>query len=144
MSQPFPLYESISATPIEQYFRHLTLNPGTVIIHAAEGQTSGTESFDENSVDWAPSLILLYVAAATRELSMQERNHSFLCLSIISFRRSLVTMPREDYILCRQTCPAMFLGGLLQDHCARLDVFELAFTETQRTERTVEYFVGRT
>ncbi|KAE9378885.1 NAD-binding domain 4 protein [Stipitochalara longipes BDJ] len=66
MSQPFPLYGPISATPIEQCFRLLTLNPGTGIIHAAEGQTTGTNIFDEIPVDWVSNLILLHAAAGTR------------------------------------------------------------------------------
>ena len=66
MSQPFPLYGPISATPIEQCFRLLTLNPGTGVIHAAEGQTSGANIFDEIPVDWVSNMILLHAAAGTR------------------------------------------------------------------------------
>ena len=66
ISQPFPLYGPISATPIEQCFRLLTLNPGTGVIHAAEGQASGTNIFDEIPVDWVSNLILLHAAAGTR------------------------------------------------------------------------------
>jgi alcohol-forming fatty acyl-CoA reductase len=66
VSQPFPLYGPISATPIEQCFRLLTLNPGTGIIHAAEGGIPGTNIFDEIPVDWVSNLILLHTAAGTR------------------------------------------------------------------------------
>jgi fatty acyl-CoA reductase len=66
VSQPFPLYGPISATPIEQCARLLTLNPGTGIIHATEGQISGTNVFDEIPVDWVSNLILLHAAAGTR------------------------------------------------------------------------------
>jgi hypothetical protein len=65
MSQPFPLYGSISATPVEQCFKLLTLNPGTGIIHAAEGQKSGTNIFDEIPVDWVSNLILLHTTTGT-------------------------------------------------------------------------------
>lgn len=66
ISQPFPLYGPISATPIEQCFRLLTLNPGTGIIHATEGQKSGTNIFDEIPVDWVSNLILLHTVVGTR------------------------------------------------------------------------------
>jgi len=66
MSQPFHLYGPISATPIEQCFRLLTLNPGTGILHAADGQTSGSNIFDEIPVDWVANLILLHVADGTQ------------------------------------------------------------------------------
>ena len=66
VSQPFPLYGPMSATPIEQCFRLLTLNPGTGILHAPEGQISGTNVFDEIPVDWVSNLILLHAAASTR------------------------------------------------------------------------------
>jgi len=66
MSQPFPLYGPISATPVEQCFKLLTLNPGTGIIHAAEGHKSGANIFDEIPVDWVSNLILLHATTGTR------------------------------------------------------------------------------
>lgn len=55
----------MSATPIEQCFRLLTLNQGTGIIHVPESQTSGTNLFDEIPIDWVSNLILLHGAAGT-------------------------------------------------------------------------------
>lgn len=68
VSQPFLLYAPFSATPIEQAFKLLTLNPGTGIIYSAANSTSGTGSniFDEIPVDWVSNLILLHAAAGTR------------------------------------------------------------------------------
>lgn len=66
VSRPFPLYGPMSATPIEQCFKLLTLNPSTGIIHVPESQTSGTNLFDEIPIDWASNLILLHAAAGTR------------------------------------------------------------------------------
>jgi fatty acyl-CoA reductase len=56
----------MSATPIEQCFRLLTLYPGTGVIHAAEGHTTGSNIFDEIPVDWVSNLILLHAVAGTR------------------------------------------------------------------------------
>jgi fatty acyl-CoA reductase len=78
MSQPYPLYGPMSATPIEQCFRLLTLYPGTGIIHTAEGHTTGSNIFDEIPVDWVSNLTLLHTAAGTRGV-LHAGAQSFIC-----------------------------------------------------------------